>query len=427
MESTAVKGMPRVRTWPWRTSTKLRLGGAFARRFWLSMAASSIMALGFAASASAEPEPVRGVSYGPNPADLMTIFPAAVAGSPTVILVHGGSWHQQTREAEEEGPALGLQHAGFAVFDLNFPQRPTKGVAFPLEVEAIEAGTQFAIANGETYNANPGYVTLLGGSSGGQLVGMAAEHLDVVTPGLVAKVISLSGLESFPQAIEEKARGELAGKIKQAVKTALDCPHGLETCSLSFAEEWSPIDHIPEASCPSWLLAGSAKDLIKIAQQRSFQTALSAAGCHVELFEAPKSHSFGYWAHVASTIVRFIGEGPVKAKFTIEKEQEIEGSKAGYTKSKLTGERGQTVDYKVVVKNTGNVSLKFGELTDSGCEGISPSGEDTIAAGGEEIYTCRHELTTTGVYSNEATIEGNEGAGSETSNMVEVEVPAPEE
>ena len=40
--------------------------------------------------------------------------------------------------------------------------------------------------------------------------------------------------------------------------------------------------------------------------------------------------------------------------FTIEKEQKLEGE-GGFTKSKLTGKVGQTVDYKIVVKNTGNV------------------------------------------------------------------------
>ena len=50
---------------------------------------------------------------------------------------------------------------------------------------------------------------------------------------------------------------------------------------------------------------------------------------------------------------------PTVATFTIEKLQKIEGE-ASYTKSKLTGaEIGQTVDYEIIVKNTGNVPLKF--------------------------------------------------------------------
>ena len=70
------------------------------------------------------------------------------------------------------------------------------------------------------------------------------------------------------------------------------------------------------------------------------------------------------------------------------------------------------------------MALKFKPLSDSGCTGITPSGEETVAAiGGEQTYTCEHMLTSTGVYGNEASIEGNEGTGTETSNKVEVEVP----
>ena len=115
-------------------------------------------------------------------------------------------------------------------------------------------------------------------------------------------------------------------------------------------------------------------------------------------------------------------EVPANPKFTIEAEQKLEGE-ASYTKSKITGgEVGKTVDYKIVVKNTGNVSLKFKALSDTGCTGVAPTGEETLARGGEETYTCSHELTATGVYTNSASIEGNEGTGNKTSNTVEAEV-----
>ena len=97
--------------------------------------------------------------------------------------------------------------------------------------------------------------------------------------------------------------------------------------------------------------------------------------------------------------------------FTVEKLQEIKGSKAGFTTSELTGKIGQTVDYEIIVKNTGNVSLKFGKLSDANCTSIAPSGEETIAVGGEETYTCHHELTAVGSYSNEASDTGTPPEG----------------
>jgi uncharacterized repeat protein (TIGR01451 family) len=114
---------------------------------------------------------------------------------------------------------------------------------------------------------------------------------------------------------------------------------------------------------------------------------------------------------------------PKAASFTIEKLQEFEGGPS-YTKTELTGEVGETVDYEIVVKNTGNVRLKFGDLVDAKCEGIMPSGEVEVPAGGEQVYTCTHKLTGLGEYSNEASIAGNEGTGTEKSNQVLVDVPA---
>ena len=93
--------------------------------------------------------------------------------------------------------------------------------------------------------------------------------------------------------------------------------------------------------------------------------------------------------------------------YTIEKQQRIAGE-GSYTTSELAGKLGQTVEYKIVVKNTGNLPLKFGALKDTGCEGLTPRGATELAVGKEESFTCTHVLAV-GTYTNEASIEGNEG------------------
>ena len=111
-----------------------------------------------------------------------------------------------------------------------------------------------------------------------------------------------------------------------------------------------------------------------------------------------------------------------KPAFTIEKQQKIAGE-SSYTTAEKNAEVGQTMNYLIVVKNTGNVSLKFSTLKDSGCEGILPSGTSELAAGKEESFTCSHTLSSAGTYNNEASIEGNEGTGTKTSNKVTVKIP----
>ncbi len=105
--------------------------------------------------------------------------------------------------------------------------------------------------------------------------------------------------------------------------------------------------------------------------------------------------------------------------FTIETLQKL-STESTYTSNELTGEVGDTVDYEVIVKNTGDTSLKFGALKDSGCENISPGGATELEASKEETFTCTHELTGLVKYGNEASIIGNEGTGTKTSNRVTV-------
>jgi lysophospholipase L1-like esterase len=107
--------------------------------------------------------------------------------------------------------------------------------------------------------------------------------------------------------------------------------------------------------------------------------------------------------------------------FTIEMFQRICGSSGDFTYSTLIGAVGQTVEYKIVVKNTGNLALEFGALTVAACENIAPSGATDLAVGSEESFTCTHVLA--GTYTNEASIAGNEGTGTKTSNKVTVKVP----
>jgi uncharacterized repeat protein (TIGR01451 family) len=135
---------------------------------------------------------------------------------------------------------------------------------------------------------------------------------------------------------------------------------------------------------------------------------------------------------ITHTSNKVIVNVPSEPAFTIEKLQEIKGSSAGYTTSPLTGKIGQTVDYEVLVKNTGNVALTFSNFTDAHCDaGTVAGGPGTspVAPGASSTYTCDHVLTAVGSYTNEATDTGTppEGQGfplTHSSNTVVVNVPS---
>ena len=58
--------------------------------------------------------------------------------------------------------------------------------------------------------------------------------------------------------------------------------------------------------------------------------------------------------------------------------------------------------------NTGNVALKFSEFTDANCSNVSGVPTE-LARGAKATISCEDKLTATGLYDNEAEIEGNDG------------------
>jgi hypothetical protein len=131
---------------------------------------------------------------------------------------------------------------------------------------------------------------------------------------------------------------------------------------------------------------------------------------------------------------------PPAPALTIEKLQQIAGSGSGFTKSPLTGNINQTVEYEIIVKNTGNVPLVLSNFSDPNCDGgtlAGGQGETPLAPGpmpslgASTTYTCSHVITSVAVYENTALVTaapppGDGSAITPTSNTVVVNAPTAE-
>jgi hypothetical protein len=124
---------------------------------------------------------------------------------------------------------------------------------------------------------------------------------------------------------------------------------------------------------------------------------------------------------------------PPAPSLSIEKLQRI-GPRTKYTPSPLTGEVGQTVEYEMLVKNTGNIPLALSALDDPHCDAGTIAGGPGAAPlpiGGTSTFTCTHLLTTAdrtaGAYTNTASDTGTPvGEGPPVtgeSNTVVVNIP----
>jgi len=115
--------------------------------------------------------------------------------------------------------------------------------------------------------------------------------------------------------------------------------------------------------------------------------------------------------------------------FTVEKLQRIAETEAGYTTETLTGAIEQTVEYEIVVRNTGLAALRLSNFTDAMCDPgtiAGGRGEVPLASGEATTYACNHVLTCPGAYVNVATVTGTapgEAPRTLPSNPVVVEVP----
>jgi len=248
----------------------------------------------------------RGVSYGPSPEEMATIYAQTTPDATTVILVHGGGWREQKLATEEGVVANALQLQGFTVFDINYDQDSPTTPAFPLEVNDVVSATEWAIANAATYGANPANVVMLGGSAGAQLVARAAELMDTGRPGAVRAVAELSG----PMNLQTLVAMAIAGKIKsqgyvKSIGQALGCSSSLALCSSSYEAEWSPALNVPVIGCPTWLLLSSSTEPTDLSQGEEMLAATQRAGCQTELGLVTTGHGFSYWPTVAKRVFAF--------------------------------------------------------------------------------------------------------------------------
>jgi hypothetical protein len=119
---------------------------------------------------------------------------------------------------------------------------------------------------------------------------------------------------------------------------------------------------------------------------------------------------------------------PVDPGYKIEKLQRLAGTQAFTTETLPSTHVGQTLEYKIVVTNTGNVPIKMSKFSDPKCAAVSGPSEKELAVGESVVYTCGHALNAAdgeaGVYCNTATISGEKDAPkTQESNTVCAELP----
>jgi arylformamidase len=146
-------------------------------------------------------QPLLDVPYGDGLNETLDIFPAARAGAPVVIFIHGGYWRSLDK-SDNSFVAPSLCDIGACVVMVNYalcPGTPERPVTIP------DIGMQMARAAAwvwrhiEAHGGDPGNITVIGHSAGGHLAAMLLgcdwKKLGRDLPaGLLTKALAISGV-----------------------------------------------------------------------------------------------------------------------------------------------------------------------------------------------------------------------------------------
>ena len=126
--------------------------------------------------------------FGPSAEERLDVFPAAVAGAPTWVFIHGGYWRRLHKD-DFSFVASALVPAGISVAVVNYALAPA--VALAEIVRQARAATAWVREHAPEWGGDPQRVFVGGHSAGGQLAGMVGAH------DPVAGISSISGLHDL--------------------------------------------------------------------------------------------------------------------------------------------------------------------------------------------------------------------------------------
>src|ERR671925_1080322 len=110
------------------------------------------------------------VRYGPGARHRLDVFPCGVAGSPTLVFIHGGYWQQNDKEPFAF-IGEGLLPAGFNLVVVEYTLAPA--ARMDAIVAEIRASVAWVIAHAAELGGDPRRVFVSGHSAGGHLTAMA--------------------------------------------------------------------------------------------------------------------------------------------------------------------------------------------------------------------------------------------------------------
>jgi acetyl esterase/lipase len=177
--------------------------------------------------------------------------------------------------------------AGYAVFSVNHRGAPR--FHYPAAIDDVQRAIRFVRAHAKDYGIDAAHLGGLGGSSGGNLIGLAAMR---AAPGAAEDADPVNREPATLQAVVLRAavsdlRNMPTAEGANFVVSYMEIPPGNSAPVKALYDAASPVAQVRPNSPPTLLIHGDADALVPYGQSVAMEAALRNAGVPVRLITVP--------------------------------------------------------------------------------------------------------------------------------------------
>jgi acetyl esterase/lipase len=243
---------------------------------------------------------LKNIAYGPagrrNTLDIYMPQKSPVSPMPVLIHVHGGAWTLGRKHQQAQPLIQYMASKGWLVVDINYRLAPRHKM--PVMIQDVLRAVAWVKANIASYNGDPQFVALTGGSAGGHLVALAAlaANHEPFKPGFehsdcsVNACVPVYGLYDF---LNRNKKMKVGLKAFQSFLTKLVMP-GSPTSHEAFWDEVSPLSYVRSDAPPMLMLHGRHDLLANFDSAKGFAETLAQSSNNPVIFAEMRGAQHGY-------------------------------------------------------------------------------------------------------------------------------------
>ena len=240
--------------------------------------AASVVAGTAAACGFFDDDGPKKIDYGDAPSQFGELFVPSGDPRGTIVLVHGGSWEEDTDLSLVRPMARDLHREGYVVWNVEYRRVGEQGGGWPGTFEDVGAAIDHLGPSADDQPVDLDQVIVVGHSAGGTLALWAAGRDGDVTP---TGYLSLAGFTD----LERCAR-------TRRLAAACNAAHGRDAAEVGRRyQEASPLRRLPTGRRQA-LVHGEDDDIVPISQSVDYAAAAEAAGDSVNLVRVADAGHF---------------------------------------------------------------------------------------------------------------------------------------